>query len=259
MTDLVLGRVENGVGFITLNRPKALNALTFKMLRTIEKYLSEFGQDPDVRSILIDGEGKAFCAGDDLIDMGSEEFPVPDNKLDEYFLGYPQTCQAIRDCPKPVIVSVHRYALGAAFEIALAADFIVAENSAKVGLPFVLRGFSSGTNLLSRLTNRHFASRLLFTGEIVEVTELEKFGLLYALTDPGQALDEAKTLAVSLAALPTKSISLMKGAMQASEASDEQSSWLIQAHSTVSSSLTEDHEEGRAAFKEKRDPSFTGR
>lgn len=259
MTDLVHSRVEDGVGFITLNRPKALNALTFEMLRMVEKFLSDFASNPEVRAIIINGEGKAFCAGDDLIDMGSEEYPVPDNKLDEYFLGYPQTCQAIRDCPKPVIVSVHRYALGAAFEMALAADFIVTERNSKVGLPFVLRGFSSGTNLLNRLTNRHFASRLLFTGEIIAVTELEKFGLLYAMTEADQALSEATKLASTLATLPTKTISLMKGAIQASEASDEKSSWLIQAHSTVSASLTEDHEEGRAAFKEKRDPSFTGR
>ncbi|MCQ9353430.1 enoyl-CoA hydratase/isomerase family protein [Corynebacterium sp. 153RC1] len=259
MTELVRGKVENGIGFITLDRPKALNALTFEMLRTIERHLTEFGENPTVRAVLIHGEGKAFCAGDDLIDMGSENYPVPDVKLDEYLHGYPQTCQAIRDCPKPVIVAIHRYALGAAFELALASDFIVAEKSAKVGLPFVLRGFAAGTNLLSRLTNRHFASRLLFTGEIVEVTELEKFGLTYSLVDNGTAFSEAANLAMTLATLPTKSISLMKSSIQASEAADEKSSWLIQAHSTVSSSLTEDHEEGRSAFKEKRNPSFRGR
>lgn len=259
VTETVQVEKNDAIATISLNRPDSLNALTFEMLYALEKAFHELGADPEVRAIVLRGNGKAFCAGDDLIDMGTDNFPVPDDKINEFMEGYPRVCAAMRECPKPVIAALHKFAMGAGLELALASDFIVTTSDTKIGLPFVLRGFSSGTTLIPRLTNRLFANRLLLTGDFVPATELSAFGLLSAVCEPGHSDSEAEALAHRLAALPTKSITLMKDAMRASEGLDERSAWLMQAHSTVSSTLTEDHAEGRAAFREKRDPHFTGR
>ncbi|OFQ54358.1 enoyl-CoA hydratase/isomerase family protein [Corynebacterium sp. HMSC074H12] len=258
-TDSVVVESEGSIASITLNRPDSLNALTFEMLRGLEMAFTELGDNPDIRAIILRGEGKAFCAGDDLIDMGTDNCPVPEDKIREFLDGYPKVCTAIRECPKPVVAVLHKFAMGAGLELALASDFIVASSNTKIGLPFVLRGFSSGTTLLPRLTNRLFANRLLLTGEFVPVSELSIFGLVTTICEPEDLDSEGKSLAKQLSSLPTKSISLMKQTMSATQHLDESAAWLMQAHSTVSSTLTEDHVEGRTAFREKRDPCFTGR
>ena len=140
-TDSVVVETEGSIASITLNRPESLNALTFEMLRGLEITLAELGDNPDVRAIILRGEGKAFCAGDDLIDMGTDNCPVPEDKIREFLDGYPKVCTAIRECPKPVVAVLHKFAMGAGLELALASDFIVASSNTKIGLPFVLRGF----------------------------------------------------------------------------------------------------------------------
>ncbi|WP_448856440.1 enoyl-CoA hydratase/isomerase family protein [Corynebacterium camporealensis] len=259
MSSNVESFVENNVGYIYLDRQKSRNALTFEMLRSIELTVREWSVQPEVRCIVFSGKGKAYCAGDDLIDMGTSKYPVPEDKFVEYLSGYPEACKAFRECPKPIICSVHGYALGAGLELALSCDLLIAEKGCGIGLPFVLRGFSSGTHLLARLTNRMFASRLLFTGDIVPVENLEAFGLVHSLTEADERESKTKNLAEKIAQLPTKTIGLMKKAMDASDFLDERSAWVVQAQSTVTGTLTEDYAEGRRAFAEKRDPVFTGK
>ncbi|WP_313548872.1 enoyl-CoA hydratase/isomerase family protein [Corynebacterium sp.] len=254
MTEIV---AEDGIVRILLNRPTALNALNFQMIAEIEDAIATANSDRSARVILIEGAGKAFCAGDDLIDMSTEKNPAPPNKFEEFHDGYPLLARKIADSRIPVICVVHKYCLGAGLELALSSDFILAEEDTVVGLPFVKRGIASGTTLLPQLTNRLFASRLLFTGEMVKVNEFEKFGLIAETFSKDDRTEVINRWLQQLSSAPTNAISLMKKQLRFPPA-DQESAWISQAHSTVSSALTKDFAEGKSAFQEKRDPVFTG-
>lgn len=259
MTDRVTTSREGAVAKITLNRPEALNALENSMIAALVAAIREAGSDPDTRVILIEGAGKAFCAGDDLKDMGTAEHPRSDDLLEEYERGYPAIVKALRDVEKPTLCAVQRYALGAGFEIALACDLIVAERDAKFGLPFALRGIAAGTAVLPRLVGRHRAARLLFLGEMIDAETACEWGLVAVLADPGKLAEAVEGVVGPLATAATRAIGLMKGAMVASAEATLAADLRTQAASTVSSALTRDFAEGAEAFTQKRDPQYTGR
>jgi 2-(1,2-epoxy-1,2-dihydrophenyl)acetyl-CoA isomerase len=229
------------------------------MIAEIGVGIRRAGADRTVRVLIIEGAGRTFCAGDDLIDMGTDEHPKSEDTLEEYLRGYPALVTALRQLEKPVICKVQRYALGAGLEIALACDFIVADDGAKIGLPFVLRGIASGTALLPSLVPRQVAARLLYSGEIVGVAEAQGWGLITRVV-PAEELDAAvDELAAGLAGAATRAIGLMKGAIVASEEAQLAAALRLQASATVSSALTRDFTEGATAFAEKRAANFSGR
>ena len=259
MTDQVLYSKQDGIATITLNRTEALNALNNDMIATIIASLKDAGKDELVRVVIIKGNGRAFCAGDDLVDMGTEANPNPSDKIKEYYDGYPQIVFALKELEKPVIVAVHKYALGAGFEIALAADFIIATEESKFGLPFVLRGFAAGTYLLQQRIGYHQAAKYLYLGEMFSTEKANEFGLLYEITKAEQFENRVQHLAEKLAASATKAIGLMKKAMHASTNLDHEQAFKLQTLSTFASYHSEDHQEGIKAFIEKREPIFTGK
>lgn len=259
MSKQVLFSKENGIATITLNRPEALNALNNDMIATIFASLKDAGKDDAVRVVVLKGNGRAFCAGDDLVDMGTEANPNPSDKLKEYYEGYPQIVFAMKELEKPIIVAVHKYALGAGFEIALAGDFIVASEESKFGLPFVLRGFASGTYLLQQRIGYHQAAKYLYLGEMFHTEIAKQFGLLFEVTSLENLEDEVYQLATRLASSATKTIGLMKKAMHASTNLDYEQAFKLQTLSTFASYHSEDHKEGIQAFIEKREPKFIGK
>lgn len=259
MENKVLFSVENNIARICLNRPKSLNALDNDMIANILSYLNECKKNDEIRVVIIEGEGKAFCAGDDLVDMGTERNPNPSNKLTEYLDGYPQIVIAMKNLEKPIIVKAHKYALGAGFEIALAADFIVASTETRFGLPFVLRGLSAGTYLLQKRIGYHRAAKYLYLGEMFGVNEADTWGLLYKQVEFEQLDEEVKKLAERLSTSATRSIGLMKKAMHSSGNVNLETAFQVQAFSTFASYHTEDYLEGKNAFIEKRDPNFSGK
>lgn len=258
MTNNVHYSVNDRIARITLDRQDALNALNNSMIAAIGAGIRQAGLDPEVRVLVIEGAGRAFCAGDDLIDMGTDAHPKSDDTLEEYLRGYPALVSAIRQLEKPVICRVQRYALGAGLEIALASDFIIAEENAKIGLPFVLRGIAAGTALLPAMVPRQVVARLLYSGEMVGVVEAQGWGLITQVVAATELDATVTELATQLANAATRAIGLMKGAIVATEESQLATALRMQASASVSSALTRDFAEGAAAFAEKRPAIFSG-
>lgn len=259
MTDRIRTSVEQGVCTITLNRPEALNALENTMIATIVAELERAGADPDVRAILLRGEGKAFCAGDDLVDMGTEEHPESSDLVERYSRGYPAIVERMLTLEKPIVVSVRRYALGAGLEMALAADLIVAEPQAKLGLPFVLRGIAAGTSLLPKRAPVHLVQRMLYLGEMITAEDAHRMGVVGHLAEDTDVDELALATARRLAVGATRAIGLMKTALRTSETLSVRDALTVQVGATAASVLTEDFTEGKVAFTQKRDPEFGGR
>lgn len=260
MSERVLTTTAGGVCVISLNRPDALNALDNSMIAAINEALDQAERDEDVRAILIRGEGRAFCAGDDLIDMGTPEHPEPSDLHARYAGGYPSIVMRLLAIQKPIVVAVRKYALGAGLEIALAADIIVAEPTAKFGLPFVLRGIAAGTSLLPRRASPHLARRLLFLGEMITAEEAHTLGIVATLSGAEHDVDDlARATVDRLATSATRAIGLMKSAMQASESLGVHDALNVQVGATVGSVLTDDFAEGKLAFTEKREARYEGK
>lgn len=259
MTEKILYTIEEEVATITINRPNALNALNNDMIAQMIEYIIETGKNDRIRVLVLEGNGKAFCAGDDLIDMGTKENPNPTDKFTEFREGYPRIIEQMRQLKMPIISKVHKYALGAGFEIALASDIIVADEEAQFGLPFVLRGMASGTYLLQEAIGYHRASRYLFTGEFMEAKTAYEYGLVSKLASKENLNKIVEDMANTLAKNATYSIGLMKRAMHNSHGKSIVEAFDEQCMATTISYHSKDFQEGKQAFIEKRDPKFTGR
>lgn len=259
MDKKVVFSVESNIARITLNRPKALNALDNDMIYAVEQYLEQCKVDDNVRVIIIEGEGKAFCAGDDLVSMATKDRPNPTDKLLELKHGYPRLVEQIRSVPKPVICKAHKYALGAGFEIALASDMIIATEGTKFGLPFVLRGMASGTYFLQEYIGYHRAAEMLFTGKMIEASLAQEWGIVNIVVDEQAIAKEVEELATTLSKGATKAIGLMKQSLNHATTQSMSEALHEQVLATTLSFQTADYEEGINAFKEKRNPEFIGK
>ena len=259
MSKKVVFEKHGAIAKIILNRPESLNALDNDMIADILLYLKQSKQDDEIRVVCLKGMGKAFCAGDDLIDMGTEENPNPSNKLTEYMDGYPAIVKAMRALEKPIIAQVHKYALGAGLEIALASDFIIASKETKFGLPFVLRGLSSGTVLLQEQLGYHLAARYLYTGDMFSTDDAKSWNLLYKVTELNELEETTAELAEILEKSATRAIGLMKTAMHKSRNIGLEEALQVQVYSTLGSFHTEDYKEGVQSFMEKRKSNFVGK
>lgn len=259
MSEKVLFKIANNIATISLNRPKALNALDNDMIHAIEHYLEDCKVNDEVRVIVIEGEGKAFCAGDDLVTMATEKRPNPSDKVLELKHGYPRLVEQIRAVPKPIICKVHKYALGAGFEIALASDMIIATEDTKFGLPFVLRGMASGTYFLQQYIGYHRACELLFTGDMIESHLAKEWGIVNKVVEDENIDKYIETLAGRLSRGATRAIGLMKQSLNQSTTQTMSDALNEQVLATALSFKTDDYVEGINAFKEKRDPNFTGK
>ena len=259
MSDRIKVETANGVCTISLNRPEALNALENSMIAALVHALEAAEQADDVRAVLIRGEGKAFCAGDDLVDMGTQEHPEPADVFERYSRGYPAIVERMLRLDKPVVVAVRRYALGAGLELALAADVVVAEPGAKLGLPFVLRGIAAGTSILPRRAPDHLVRRMLFLGDMITAQEAHNLGIVGYLAQDRDVDDVAEDIVGKLAQGASRAIGLMKAALRTSESLPLREALTVQVAATAASALTPDFAEGKAAFTEKRDPQFGGR
>lgn len=259
MNEKVIYKVENHIATITLNRPDSLNALDNDMIFSMYDMLEKYKVNDDVRVIVIEGNGKAFCAGDDLISMETEDHPNPSDKVLELQHGYPKLVEQIRIVPKPVICKVHKYALGAGFEIVLASDIVIAEENTKFGLPFVLRGMASGTYLLQQYVGYHRACELLFTGDMLSADKAFDLGIINNVYSSDDINEETNNISMRLATGATRAIGLMKASLNNSMNQTMQVALQEQVLATALSFQTVDYEEGVNAFKEKRESKFIGK
>jgi 2-(1,2-epoxy-1,2-dihydrophenyl)acetyl-CoA isomerase len=254
----ILFQVTNSVASIFLNRPEKYNAFNREMALRLQEVLDQCSADKGVRAILLSGNGKAFCAGQDLGELTGENPAGFEVILAEH---YNPIILKIRNMAKPVIAAVNGVAAGAGANIALCCDVVVAASSASFIQAFSKVGLipdSGGTFTLPRLVGFQKASALMMLGDKVSAVEAERLGMIYkVLPDEGFA-EAASQLADALAAMPTMALAYTKFALNASAGNTLEAQLKAEEEFQSKAACTRDYAEGVAAFMNKRTPSFNG-
>lgn len=250
---------QDGIGIITLNRPKALNALNGQLMLEISHLADEIAKDETVKVVIITGSGdKAFVAGADITEMQPMSAIEGRNwgKLGQ------ATFAKIENLPQPVIAAVNGFALGGGCELAMACDIRVASERAKFGQPEVSLGITpgfAGTQRLARLVGRGIAKELLFTGDMIDAAEAYRIGLANRVVPAEQLMDTAKELAQKIMSRAPVAVQLCKAAVNEGMDMDQDSAVAYEAEVFGLCFATADQTEGMSAFVEKRKASFTGK
>jgi len=254
----VLLEVNGAVATITLNRPHKLNALYPEMILRLLDLIEECRRDRRVRAVVLRGNGRAFCAGDDLAPEDRFKYGPPDMHT-RLKTGYPRIVLDLLTLRKPVVCMVQGFAVGAGFDIALACDFRVAAEGTKVGAAYVTRGLGGGcTYLLPRYVGFGKATEMLLLGDLIDMDEALR---LHLVTKVVPAADlEARTyeLADRLAKSATQAIGAIKIARNQSLGADPVKGIEFQIGANVELMFHKDAREGPRAFSQKREPNFTG-
>ena len=253
-------QLKNNLAIITLNRPEVFNSFNREMAMALQKALDDSASNQEVRAILLTGNGKAFCAGQDLKEVTSPELnPGFKAILDEH---YNPIISKIRNIEKPVVAAVNGVAAGAGANIALACDVVVASEAASFIQAFSKIGLipdSAGTFFLPRLIGFQKASALMMLGDKVSAEEAEKLGMIYKVFSVETFMEEAEKIAVTLSQMPTHGLALTKKALNASMQNNLEDQLKLESKYQIEAAQTEDYSEGVNAFMEKRNPNFIGR
>ena len=246
------------IAWLTLNRPSVFNSFHRGMALELLSVLDELQIDSTIRCIVITGEGKAFCAGQDLQEAIDPNGPGLHKILSEH---YNPIIRKIRTIEKPVIAAINGVAAGAGANIALACDIVVASQSASFIQAFSKIGLipdSGGTFFLPRLIGQNRASALMMTGDKVTAEEAFQMGMLYKVFATENFINEVEQLANKIANMPTKALALTKQLINESfnNTLDQQLESELKIQNMASQ--TYDYQEGVAAFLEKRGPAFKG-
>jgi 2-(1,2-epoxy-1,2-dihydrophenyl)acetyl-CoA isomerase len=257
----ILFSIEDGVALLSLNRPDQLNSFNTQMHKEVREALKQVRQDPQVRVLLLTGEGRGFCAGQDLSDRNvAPGAQVPDlGESIEAF--YNPLVRALRDLPMPVICAVNGVAAGAGANIPLACDLVLAARSASFIQAFCKIGLvpdSGGTWQLPRLVGMARAKALAMLGDRLSAEKAEQWGLIYQVVDDAALRDEALALARQLATQPTYGLALIKRALNASYDNHFDQQLELERDLQRLAGRSEDYREGVAAFMAKRAPAFNG-
>lgn len=256
MSDPVHLDIADGLAIITLGRPETLNALDDVMVGLLGDYADRIDADRSVRAVILTGEGKAFCAGGDIVAWGGLS-PL------EMGQGWVRSGHRVFDklarMKPPVIAALNGHALGGGLELAVTADIRICEEQAKIGLPEsglgMIPGWSGTQRLVRRLGGR-VARRLALTGEIVTAETALSLGIVDQVVEKGGALAAARSMAERVAARGPVANIVVKQLINAAEDEDRASVMETLASSLVS--YTQDVKEGVAAFQEKRPPRYRG-
>jgi 2-(1,2-epoxy-1,2-dihydrophenyl)acetyl-CoA isomerase len=250
----VLAEASGPVGQVRLNRPERYNAFTLDMLVRLAEALERFSADARVRSVLIEAEGKAFCAGADLTAVA--QMPTA---LGRVVQEYHRSLLLILTMPKPVITSVNGPAAGGGFSLAISGDYRLASAEARFTLAYMRAGLSidgGSSRRLKQLVGLTQAQRLVFTNPTLSAAEAKAMGLVHEVHPPESLEREAMTRAVELASGPTRAYAAIKELLAME--TDLAGALKAEEERIVAAAGTIDAREGIDAFLEKRPPQFSG-
>ncbi len=250
----ILTDKRGSIGLITLNRPKALNALCQALMDELSTAVEAFENDDSVRVIVLTGSDKAFAAGADIKEMAAKNF------MDAYKEDFvTKNWERVARCRKPVIAAVAGYCLGGGCELAMMCDFIVAADSAKFGQPEITIGTlpgAGGTQRLTRLVGKAKAMEMCLTGRMMDATEAERAGLVARIFPADQLMTEVMNIAEKIASFSMPAAMMVKESVGRALETTLAEGLRFERRMFHASFASLDQKEGMAAFAEKRKPDF---
>ena len=257
--ETILVEQKDAVTLVTLNRPKALNALNSQVLDELIRAFAAYEKDGGQRCLVLTGSGdKAFAAGADIKEMLDKQ--AADFYLEDFFAGW--TADLVKKTRKPWIAAVNGFALGGGCELAMMADFIIASENAKFGQPEIKLGVAPGMGGSQRLTKavgKSKAMEMCLTGRMMDAEEAERSNLVARVVPHDQLLDEAMKSAKQIASMPPMAAIANKEMVNAAFETGLDQGLIVERRIFQILAASEDKSEGMAAFVEKREGQWKGR
>lgn len=252
--EAILVEIKNKVGVITLNRPKALNALNDQLMNELGHALNELDQNEQIGCIVLTGSEKAFAAGADISLMANYTFM---DAFNDNFIT--RNWEQIRQIRKPVIAAVAGYALGGGCELAMMCDFIIAADNAKFGQPEIKLATipgAGGTQRLPRAISKSKAMDLCLTARMMDAAEAERAGLVSRVVAPEKLMEETMAAAETIASMSLPMVMMIKDCVNRAFETTLSEGVQYERRMFYSTFASEDQKEGMKAFLEKRSPQF---
>lgn len=249
--------VTDGVGLITLNRPDALNATNDQLYRELSALLREIADNAEVGCVVLTGAGRGFCAGADVKSMNADMQPLARRKRHRWILH--DVLLPLFNLEKPVIAAVNGPAVGAGFNLALAADIIIASEAAVFSQIFTRLALVpdlGGMYLLTRVVGLNRAKELCFTARKLSASEAHGLGIVNRVVPADELLKEAMSLARQIAAGPATSLAMIKTLLNKASTATLDQMLEYESFAQTIAYITPEHREGVLAFREKREPRF---
>jgi len=254
--ETIIAETRGPIGLITLNRPKALNALNSTLVAELNRALEAFDGDGAIGCIVITGSDKAFAAGADVKEMADKTY------VDAYLGKFLAAWSGLAAARKPVIAAVAGFCLGGGCELALMCDVVIAADTAKFGLPEITLGImpgAGGTQRLPRFIGKAKAMDLILTGRMMDAAEAERCGLVARVVAAERLLDEALAAAAKIASYSQPIVMMAKETVNRAFETSLEEGARFERRLFLSMFATEDQKEGMRAFIEKRKPDFRHR
>jgi enoyl-CoA hydratase len=254
--ETILVEARGPVGLITLNRPKALNALNAQLIGELNQALDGFEADPEIAVVVLTGSERAFAAGADIKEMQDQDF------MAAYQSDFIAPWQRVAGRRKPIIAAVAGYALGGGCELAMMCDVILAADNARFGQPEINLGTlpgAGGTQRLTRAVGKSKAMEMILTGRMMDAEEAERANLVARVVPLADLLDEALKLAQTIAEKSQPIVAMAKEAVNVAYETSLQEGIRFERRVFYATFATEDRKEGMQAFSEKRTPNFNNR
>ncbi|CDW76121.1 enoyl-hydratase [Stylonychia lemnae] len=252
--NILFEKREGGVGYVQLNRPKALNALCDGLFTELIQILKEMDNDPEVGCIILTGSEKAFAAGADIKEMKDQTFP---HTYTSNMLGWWDEITRIR---KPIVGGVNGYALGGGCELAMICDILIAGSNAKFGQPEITLGTipgMGGSQRLTRVIGKSRAMEMVLTGEFMDANEAVQRGLVSRVVEPKLLNDELMRVSRKIASMSKPITMMCKEVVNEAYETGLKDGLKYERRIFHSTFATNDRKEGMTAFAEKRKPNWT--
>lgn len=257
--ETILYEVSNGVATITFNRPDALNATNDEFYRELSGLIRSVADDTEVGCVIITGAGRGFCAGADVKSMNPDMNLLARRKRHRGILA--DVLRPLVNLEKPVVAAVNGPAVGAGFNIALAADILIASDKAMFSQIFTRLGLVpdlGGLYLLTRVVGLNKAKELCFTAKKIDAAEALALGFVNRVVPADQLMNTALALAQEIAAGPPTALAMIKNLLNKSSNATLEQMLEYEGYAQTLAYTTPEHREGVAAFREKRAPNFRG-